>query len=241
MPFSAKPATTIAVHSHPMKRPRSPASPSDRPFKRVSLAVMNDSTSTPLLFVAGANIFQPHPTRMLSAEENWVTQTRGLRIERPLSIHPTQNQPPPLVGVRGYEREDDMGMDCDLLSNPQVCSWPSRTQDRPHTIRIQTMHLPSTQQLPTPPPEHQSIVLPSPDHVIQSPQVNARPVAPSETLGRNDSMDSVMLISSPSSQRLSVPATPIPPSARKQKFTMGPRGDCEKCRMGLKGHWVHVD
>jgi len=26
---------------------------------------------------------------------------------------------------------------------------------------------------------------------------------------------------------------------RQQRFTMGPRADCEKCRLGVKGHWVH--
>ena len=30
-------------------------------------------------------------------------------------------------------------------------------------------------------------------------------------------------------------------SNRKQRFTMGPRSDCEKCRLGVKGHWMHVD
>ncbi|KAI0736668.1 hypothetical protein C8Q72DRAFT_801061 [Fomitopsis betulina] len=49
---------------------------------------------------------------------------------------------------------------------------------------------------------------------------------------------------------------PVPPSApdasitspnpqqsapRRQKFTMGPRSDCEKCRLGVKGHWAHYD
>ena len=28
-------------------------------------------------------------------------------------------------------------------------------------------------------------------------------------------------------------------SRTRQKFTMGPRSDCEKCRMGVKGHSVH--
>jgi hypothetical protein len=29
--------------------------------------------------------------------------------------------------------------------------------------------------------------------------------------------------------------------ARKPRFTMGPRADCEKCRLGVKGHWAHYD
>lgn len=30
-------------------------------------------------------------------------------------------------------------------------------------------------------------------------------------------------------------------SGRKQRFTMGPRADCLKCREGIKGHWMHFD
>lgn len=43
--------------------------------------------------------------------------------------------------------------------------------------------------------------------------------------------------SSPMSISSSSPAV----SNRKQRFTMGPRSDCEKCRLGIKGHWMHVD
>lgn len=28
---------------------------------------------------------------------------------------------------------------------------------------------------------------------------------------------------------------------RKQRFTMGPRADCEMCRMRVKGHYMHFD
>lgn len=27
----------------------------------------------------------------------------------------------------------------------------------------------------------------------------------------------------------------------KPRFSMGPRVDCEKCRLGVKGHWAHFD
>ncbi|KAF9264757.1 hypothetical protein L218DRAFT_957957 [Marasmius fiardii PR-910] len=30
-------------------------------------------------------------------------------------------------------------------------------------------------------------------------------------------------------------------SPLRRKFTMGPRADCEKCRLGVKGHSVHLD
>ncbi len=34
--------------------------------------------------------------------------------------------------------------------------------------------------------------------------------------------------------------TPCIPS-RRTRMTMGPRADCEKCRMKIPGHWMHVD
>ncbi|KZV92853.1 hypothetical protein EXIGLDRAFT_692216 [Exidia glandulosa HHB12029] len=38
------------------------------------------------------------------------------------------------------------------------------------------------------------------------------------------------------------PGTPPPPSARpRPRVSMGPRADCEKCRLGVKGHWMHFD
>ncbi|KAL4068085.1 hypothetical protein J3A83DRAFT_3809189 [Scleroderma citrinum] len=38
-----------------------------------------------------------------------------------------------------------------------------------------------------------------------------------------------------------VPSSMSGPVGRRQRFTMGPRADCIKCRMGVKGHWVHLD
>jgi len=30
-----------------------------------------------------------------------------------------------------------------------------------------------------------------------------------------------------------------PSQPKRQRFTMGPRSDCDKCRAGVKGHWGH--
>ncbi|KAI0060791.1 hypothetical protein BV25DRAFT_1827332 [Artomyces pyxidatus] len=41
-----------------------------------------------------------------------------------------------------------------------------------------------------------------------------------------------------------VPVAATPPlseAPRRPRFTMGPRADCEKCRLGVKGHSVHFD
>ncbi|KAH7910655.1 hypothetical protein BJ138DRAFT_1152437 [Hygrophoropsis aurantiaca] len=35
--------------------------------------------------------------------------------------------------------------------------------------------------------------------------------------------------------------TCVSASNRKQRFTMGPRADCLKCKMSVKGHWAHLD
>ncbi|KAI3610464.1 hypothetical protein WG66_007061 [Moniliophthora roreri] len=37
------------------------------------------------------------------------------------------------------------------------------------------------------------------------------------------------------------PVTAVSSPSRRQRFTMGPRADCEKCRLGVKGHSVHLD
>lgn len=33
--------------------------------------------------------------------------------------------------------------------------------------------------------------------------------------------------------------SPNIPISKKSKFSMGPRANCEKCRLGVKGHWAH--
>ena len=30
-------------------------------------------------------------------------------------------------------------------------------------------------------------------------------------------------------------------SLKHKKVTMGPRADCEKCRLGVRGHWLHLN
>jgi hypothetical protein len=49
--------------------------------------------------------------------------------------------------------------------------------------------------------------------------------------------------STPSHSQLNVSTSSTPTSnlRRPLRFSMGPRADCEKCRMGVKGHSVHLD
>ncbi|KAG7092383.1 hypothetical protein E1B28_008740 [Marasmius oreades] len=46
---------------------------------------------------------------------------------------------------------------------------------------------------------------------------------------------------SDSSMSISTSPVSFTSSPLRRKFTMGPRADCEKCRLGVKGHSVHLD
>ena len=37
------------------------------------------------------------------------------------------------------------------------------------------------------------------------------------------------------------PLQPLPGPTRRSRFTMGPRPDCDKCRLGVPGHYAHFD
>lgn len=62
---------------------------------------------------------------------------------------------------------------------------------------------------------------------LEPPYPPTRPSSPAS--------NSSMMVLSPLPSYLNVAASP----RRQQRFTMGPRADCEKCRLGIKGHWVH--
>ena len=83
------------------------------------------------------------------------------------------------------------------------------------------------------PSEYTRSLPPQSEHT-QPPMICILPATPGQsplTPHDHQASTSPMSISSPS------PAV----SNRKQRFTMGPRSDCEKCRLGVKGHWMHVD
>lgn len=84
------------------------------------------------------------------------------------------------------------------------------------------------------------------------PEIHVTPATPTSTAGSlsnstqdlndlrtaSNVMESSMMSITPTqsfTQALS------PPLARRPKFSMGPRADCEKCRLGVKGHWAHFD
>lgn len=120
---------------------------------------------------------------------------------------------------------------------------PHQTQQQHHP----PMHLddlpsvrllapPSSEHARTPPPfsQHQHH-LPGPSHAdaleqhqLLLPSIHVHAATPSPVSMHHPSP-------SPS------PTAASGGGGRKQRFTMGPRADCEKCRAGVRGHWMHFD
>jgi hypothetical protein len=69
---------------------------------------------------------------------------------------------------------------------------------------------------------------------------SASPSTPQEHVSRSQ-MPLPTSQPSPTPSVAMFPTNSSPVTSRKQRFTMGPRSDCEKCRLGVKGHWMHFD
>ncbi|KAF8582079.1 hypothetical protein K439DRAFT_1635630, partial [Ramaria rubella] len=248
------------------KRPRSPASPSplERPSKRLSRDSVGRSPSElslPGYFSPHAGIRPGNAQVTLSfaaverrTSEDWVAKTSGLKLNSPLCGF-GQGRTVPLP------RSENAGMDpispmnsvnqthetmmtdepslpnivghWSSLSTPNHCTVaPYRNwdiSDTPHSPFLTS--LPSTEHPPVPPttlPHHSDI------------RIHIQPATPSNHQRRSSaaprhSQPSPMSIS-PANCAIWSPNSP----ARKPRVTMGPRPDCEKCRMGVKGHWMHI-
>ncbi|EMD34498.1 hypothetical protein CERSUDRAFT_117345 [Gelatoporia subvermispora B] len=233
--------------SRNLKRARSPPSPTppDRPTKRQ----IHNASGAPMTSPVPRHAYpaapalaplimppMPAPDAAYSAyaAEDWVTQTRGLRIDSP---HLAQNPEAAFGRVSDEERvapgqaridvtmvDRDVPMDSAspprgpadnssamlgfqadyLYGRPVYSLSPQPQQATHHASRYENTAHPGRQQ-----------------QQLQIPAIQVHAATPSPV--HRD------------------PNASLPPSARRQRFTMGPRADCEKCRMGVKGHWMHVD
>jgi len=242
-----------ALRSYSSKRRRSPdtsPSPLERHSKRISLAVDSEFIPSPTL--------QPHALPGLNSastsrfsSEDWVQQADGLTIDSPLSPSVASE----VVHINKQERMDDvMTMDSEDMSTykPQHSSPRSH---RPH-IQITTTsshHAPQQQYHPS--NNMQSSFLSAPSQYVYSlppqtalheaPMICVHPATPSDSPITHQDQNASR---APSTTTQSSPISPMtvsptnsPITNRKQRFTMGPRSDCEKCRTGVKGHWMHFD
>ncbi|KAF9053533.1 hypothetical protein BDZ89DRAFT_1056124 [Hymenopellis radicata] len=167
-----------------------------------------------------AQLFSSQPSSR-QASEDWVQQTDGLRIGTP----GVSSSPSPVVND-----SDDVDMDQD---SPAISGTPMSVSATPLPTNYAPSDLSSGQynsQLLLPRigvPPSIAILPPTPETArLASGSVVARPMTPL----RESSMS--MIPDSP---------TNVFASPRKQRFTMGPRSDCEKCRLGVKGHYSHFD
>ncbi|KAI0792890.1 hypothetical protein C8Q75DRAFT_804604 [Abortiporus biennis] len=262
------------------KRPRSPPSPSPtspsaldaRPSKRLAFGV-NTSVSVPIGSLSGHHPHHYAPgiqTRQVS--EDWVRQTRGLRIDRDEKSPLVEQQPTsqflgtPTIVEEPSSSGKDEGMDVGMAID----------HDEPMSIAPPPPNSPANMSMST----QTNLMIPSNDAFELSSQYqlqqqqqqffqNTASSSSSSSLSSNfldPNQYQVPFASNTNSPSPSPTPAPIAqqnnegysnmpisqeqaqsqptqsqPTRKPQRFTMGPRADCEKCRLGVKGHWMHFD
>ncbi|PSS22647.1 hypothetical protein PHLCEN_2v3013 [Hermanssonia centrifuga] len=238
-----------------LKRPRSPpSSPTsyERPTKRLSFGGSASPVSLPLTnnprYNAAFDVLQ-HPLGI--ASDDWVTRTRTLCIDRD---SPTVEQVFKLTSVDEYGEGMDETMTVDGDEPPLQPCPPPNSPMQFSTDYVPSPYLPSENPFSYPNLQHllpSSSSEPSPvfhasTHVLSTPSL-AEPGVP--LLQEQDTFvpgpfnstasESAAHANSKSEHDVSLSSTFV--HTRRQRFTMGPRSDCEKCRLGVPGHWMHFD
>lgn len=243
----------------PAKRARSPASASS--FERPSVRYHHFLRRSEAIHVCSYQSFACQKRTAFGGDtsiaipiarhpgfaDDWVAQTGGLRIASPML---PKGQGPPTVALV----EDSCTHVKSVLTQGGIATHDVAM------VRFQCQKLSCTFHFPvqsdgdvamscSPPTRHGIDVLSEPRGF------------PSTSHTQNRSSASIPLVSQRLQPHLQIPsiqvqgATPSPTAtpasmygssdaghtSRKQRFTMGPRADCEKCRLGVKGHWMHVD
>ncbi|KAI0373325.1 hypothetical protein BV20DRAFT_805681 [Pilatotrama ljubarskyi] len=248
------------------KRARSPSSPGqfDRPSKRVS---SGHDTSVPISFPplqtspASHGLPNPSPTRLRNVPQDWVSQTQSMRLESPASEHSGFNTP--MTDDGGQPRNDELMADESMPGDENAMSVspprPSCLSVRaPSPSSSQYFHPPSagypsskaTLQAQNPnrlqiPAIQIQAATPSPVQMFTQPLLDSPPVASSASNPAFNFEDTTMCspstTSSPSAEFRAQEQIPTPTGTKRQRFTMGPRADCELCRLRVKGHYMHFD
>lgn len=252
--------STIMTRSfnYSLKRPRSPGSPSqERQPKRSSVALQDAYLSRR----ASSSVNQSSSNHHQPSPDDWVRQASDLSIGRPNSVDPV-----PSPSVTGDVQDENMALDPDepskSCSSVLVFSLPRLLQpSRTHPTTTQS----NAPQACISPPQHLSQIIVGPaDGQPLTPSITmaheqhlssvyvqsgiSSDGSSNQQESQSGSTQSHDFFQTTSSE---MPIPPLPPisqspgpkstSGRKQRFTMGPRADCLKCRMGEKGHWMHFD
>ncbi|KAK0459586.1 uncharacterized protein EV420DRAFT_275047 [Desarmillaria tabescens] len=226
-------------------RPTEEDSPSSRPVKRLTPA-LGDGLPSPLFTnsLPSSGSSSRHPS------EDWVQQTGGLSIGTPKEYVPDS------------ESNSDT-MDLDDVDEPSTLAYgPGRPVLLPlqttfpstsHTRDTFAAHRQSPRNL-SPSFTDANASRPLANHAQGSflsrlPSIDVTPPTP-ETIRVEGGIVNVTRPRTPVSDSLTpmnismesggLRSSTLSPTKR-QRVTMGPRSDCEKCRLGVKGHWMHVD
>ncbi|KAI0668539.1 hypothetical protein C8Q78DRAFT_1071396 [Trametes maxima] len=245
------------------KRARSPSSPGqyERPSKRTFSV---HDTSVPI----SAPVFQTSPAshglpnhslaRLRNLSQDWVSQTQSMRLESPASEHSGLSTP--MTDDGGEIRIDEVMADEPMAADENTMSVSS---PRPSHVSIQEPS-PHSQYLRPPDalyPSSKATLLPQSPNRLQIPAIQIQAATPSPVqMFAQPPLDTPPLLSSTAGPAFSFEDTsmtsptstspnthlPIPQqtttgTSKRQRFTMGPRADCEQCRMRVKGHYMHFD
>ncbi|PBK78006.1 hypothetical protein ARMSODRAFT_1077621 [Armillaria solidipes] len=221
-------------------RPTDEDSPSSRPIKRLTPAL---GEALPSLF---SNSLPGSGSSSRYSSEDWVQQTGGLSIGTPGEYSESNSEDTmdldeePSAVLQGPGRPVLLPLQTTFPSTSHTHDAFTAHRQSPQSLSPSFTDANAPQQLANHaqgsfPPRLPSIDItpPTPETIrVDGGIVNmTRPRTPvSDSLTpMNISMDST----GPRSSTLS--------PSKKQRVTMGPRSDCEKCRLGMKGHWMHLD
>jgi len=238
--------------NHTLKRNRS-SSPTPSPTDQENN--IHRPTKRPTLGIRIAS--GPASFRDSRRVEDWVHRTGGLHLDSPHlsctdSAGPTSyansTAPPSETGNDSSLQEETMIAEYDGPVPPFIITPPVNVYVDPAPSYPRPNSEPPSRPVPfsqarggnslAPPilSLQTNHLKPSTNPVGLAPEIRILPATPSSRLGGSSLPPSPMLIS-PSGSYISSPSSPN----RKAKVTMGPRADCEKCRSGVKGHWLHYD
>lgn len=213
------------------KRAHSPdGSPGDRPAKRLSLAIGDVSIGYRHFSTSSVNGSR-YPS------EDWVQQAGGLSINSPIFSLTAHHTPVQVLDVEMSMDPDESGVQPLQTSSylpPALVSQHQHTDiesqlpnalDRNYERRYPEKMQP-TFDVASPTP----IIFTVPPNKHKSEEPHTRPSTPT------DSNSNAMVLSSPVTSFSQIPS----PAAKRRVF-FGPRTGCEKCRLGVKGHFIHSE
>jgi hypothetical protein len=198
-------------------------------------------------------------------EERWVAQTRYMSIDASSFGQGTfLNAPtPPPAGdasmvrrrrfcPRGHARSlpppsavqsmDVEDIVCNSANYPPIFIPQSTHSHAPayHVPEIHVSGAPSSYPTPAPSPRPLAFAQPQPHHASPHMGINVA-IPPTRTFLRavHDAAQTPP-IADAGMRQLPLPMH-APQPQQRARFMMGPRADCEKCRLGVRGHYAHVD